>query len=226
MKCINCGQEKDRLGQHWAMSCEYPRIDSYKRSLLTGILMGDGHIPAYKSGNSQMRIRMTNKEFLDWLNSELSYMSNGVRFIQSAEESAKYMRESNFRPNAKKENYSDVWEINTRTHPYFTSLRKNWYTPEKDFPLDLIPFNSVAISMWYVTDGYLCNRENHNPYSAFRLDSQSHKSDEISEKFDDIGFKNTVRDGGNVIAISPNVTPEFLQWLGKAPDGFEYKWGI
>lgn len=223
MECPRCLEDKDRLGQHWAMSCDYPELSEYKKNILTGLLMGDGHVPK-THGNSQMRIRMINKEFLDWLDQELSYLSSGVRFIKSADDSAKQMRDSGFRPNAKKENYNDVWELNTRTHPYITNMRENWYVPEKSFNLDIIDLNKDVIKMWYVTDGYLCDRDGHNPYSAFRMDSQSGTASEISKELSSMGFNNSVRDGGNVIAISPLSTIDLLDWIGDAPDGFEYKW--
>jgi len=226
MECPNCGDDKQRLGQHWAMSCNYPYLGDYMRSIFTGLLMGDGHVPNPTSGHAQMRIRMVNKEFLEWLDEELSFMSNGVRFVQSAEDSAEHMRKRGLRPNAKAENYSDVWELNTRTHPYFTALRRIWYVPDKQFPVDYIPFNNNVVSMWYVADGYLCKRDKHKPYSAFRLDSQSNNAQKISKRLENSGFRNTVRDGGNVIAISPNSTPDFLNWLGDTPTGFKYKWSI
>lgn len=225
MDCPNCEKDRDRLGQHWAMSCEYPNIPDYMKSLFVGLLMGDGHVPNVSYGNPQMRIRMVNKPFLNWLDCKLEYMSNGVRFIQSAEDSAEYMKDRGFRPNADSENYSDVWELNTRTHPYFNEMRDTWYNPSKVFPLDDITLNSTVVKMWYVTDGYICDRSNHNKYSAFRLDSQSEIAIEISEKLSNKGFKCTVRDSGNVIAVSPDSTDQFLNWLGEAPDGFEYKWG-
>jgi len=223
MRCPNCGEEKSRLGQHWAMSCSFPKISDRNKLILEGILLGDGHVPDVK-GNSQMRIRMTNEDFLHWLDSELSYMSNGVRFVKSAKESAEQNRKSGLRPNAKEENYNDVYELNTRTHPYFTKLRELWYTPDKTYKEELVSFEPELIKMWYVTDGYLCERENHNPYSAFRLDSQSESADDIVERFINQGINCTSRDGGNVIAISPLSTMDFLEWIGSPPDGFSYKW--
>lgn len=224
MKCPNCGNEYSRIGQHWAMSCGYPNISEDKRYIFSGLLMGDGYIPNCSDGNSQMRIRMVNEDFLCWLDSEISWLSCGVRFIKSAKDSAKDMRNRGYRPNAKEKNYSDVYELNTRTHPYFTSLRNSWYTPNKKFNKTVIPHNYLTYKMWYVTDGGLCKRESRNPYAYFRMDSNSHFAKTISTRLSNIGIESNVRDGGNVLAITTESTPDFLDYIGEPIKGFEYKW--
>lgn len=186
--------------------------------------MGDGHIADTSWGQTQMRIRLINEEFLNWLDDELSWLSTGVRFIKSAEESARRMRDSGYRPNANSDNYSDVYELNTRTHPYFTALRNSWYTPDKSFNRDIIPDNKLTYKMWYVSDGGMCRREGRNPYPYFRMDSNSEFAKTISRRLSNKGIESNVRDGGNVVAVSTQSTDDFLNYIGGAPSGFEYKW--
>jgi len=224
MNCPKCGKNLERLGQHWSMSCSYPKINSRRRLILSGLLMGDGHIPESKDGETQMRIRLINDEFLSWLDDELSWLSCGVRFVKSAEESAKSMRDSEFRPDANSDDYSDVYEMNTRTHPYFTALRESWYTPDKRFTKQIIPDNKLTYKMWYVTDGGMCKRENRNPYPYFRMDSNRNFAKVISRRLSNKGIESNVRDGGNVVAVSTNSTDDFLDFIGEPPAGFEYKW--
>lgn len=224
MECPSCRAEYDRLGQHWSMSCGYPDVPEGMRYIFSGLLMGDGHVPDRKSGNTQMRIRMVNRDFLHWLDNKLSWISSGVRLVKSAEEAASDMRDRGYRPNAESENYSNVYELNTRTHPYFTALRNSWYTPDKRFSENIVPHNPTTYKMWYVTDGGLCKREDRNPYVYFRMDSNRHFAKTISRRLSNIGVESNVRDNGNVLAITTGSTPDFLEYIGKPPKGFEYKW--
>jgi hypothetical protein len=226
MDCPVCGKKGlSRIGQHWSMSCSHPRINSVERSIFTGLLMGDGHIPPANK-NTHLRVRMVNKEFLNWLDNEVSLPSK-VKFIKSAEESAKQNRDRDFRPEASAENYSDVYELRTAFHPYFTALRKIFYTPNKEFTSENILLNSESVRMWYVCDGTLrrANAENRRPAVEFRLDSQSDLSqelaDKVSEKFD---ITARASSSGNVIRVSTEDTDRMFEWLGKPPTGFKHKW--
>lgn len=225
MKCPNCGNKYEKLGQHFSVgSCDFPEIEDSKKEILSGLLMGDAYIK--KSKYNSMIVSMCNEEFLEWLDNRLGWVSSGVIRVRTAKNSAKNNRESGFRPNAKEKDYSDVYRLTTFSHPLFNRMRNNWYSPEgKKFNMLKVTLSPEQLRMWYVSDGGLLERENRNPYAYFRLDSQKNLSENISELLEEIGIENNVRDGGNVIATTTESTPEILAYMGEPVPGFEYKWG-
>jgi len=72
--------EFEKLGTHWSRgNCDYPEPDSEFQEVLTGIYMGDGNLAAHHSNNPYMRWNNVNKTFLEYLDSELGWLTTGVR---------------------------------------------------------------------------------------------------------------------------------------------------
>ena len=194
------------------------------REIIKGLLMGDGSIDI-GDGNCEacLRVGMANKPFLDWLDKTyLSEISRGVRHKCTPEEGAKNVRKTGFRPNAKAENYSHIYELSTRRLPDLSKIHKEWYSNNgsKYYPnnLELTP---LSTKMWYCGDGGINITGN---YCSIKCSNESKRVQYIKNLFDDINIDITFKNG--VIRINKKQSPKLLHYMGKAPIGFEYKWEL
>lgn len=227
--CPTCNNEYKRLGMHWAMKEEcIPTLTKHKKDIILGLLMSDGNIVQVNhSKNAYFMVSMITKEYLEYIDDKLSYLSNGVKLVTTAEESARQKRESGFRPNANKENYNDIYRITTKTHPYFTELRK-WYSTGKkvwDYNIDL---NPTVLKHLYCGDGTLHQKRSISIAAANEIDRQN----EITEKFKKASYPvsnfniSKRKNGSKSMDILFNVktSEKMFNDMGSPPPGFEYKW--
>jgi len=193
---------------------------STRVEMLTGILMGDGTVD--RSGtNPRLKIEMTNKAYLNYVDNLLGNMSTGVRLVQTSEESAERMRSTEFRPNADSQNYSDVYRLTTRRHPSFVKF-SNWYNSgEKIIPkLELTP---TILKNWYVCDGHLDKRDNSRPSVIFGITNEYERSDKLEQMFIEQGIDANTTKSKN-LRIGVDHTEKFFEFIGEPVDGFKYKW--
>jgi hypothetical protein len=221
--CKQCGQSKDNLSNHWRMSqeCNYPDVTKKQNDVLTGILMGDGSLDR-RGANSNMKIEMINKEYLEYVDEVLDNLSNGVYKTQSAEESASRMRNSGFRPDARAKNYSAVYRLTTKTHPKLNNF-DSWYeTGEKVIPkIELTP---TILKHWYVCDGHLQNKnKNHRPRVGIGITNEYERSDKLEQMFIEKGLDANPTESKN-LDIGVEHTEKFFEFIGEPVDGFKYKW--
>jgi len=220
--CEQCGEEKNNLGNHWRLSsdCEYPSFDWKQSSVLTGVLMGDGTLD--RSGaNSRIKVEMVNEAYLDYIDSLLGNLSNGVELIQTSEESAKRMRESGFRPDARGENYQNVYKLTTRRHPKLNDFDCWYNSGEKVIPeLELTP---TILKHWYVCDGHLAERDNTRPSVVFGITNEYEHSDKLEQMFIEQGLDANATKSKN-LSIGVDHTEKFFEFIGEPVDGFKYKW--
>lgn len=223
VECHECGKAYKRIVQHWSMSstCNHALITEYQMSLLLGMMLGDGSIKSSDVQNPCVRMRMINKPFLDWLDGELGWLSTGVRLDKTAEQSAEHCRNSGFRPNARAENYHDLYYLQTRSHPDL-AIFEEWYDSGSIvFPTDIVP-DRIAMRMWYVSDGSLCWQKTQRPHVKITSQNEQNRPEAIVSYFEQHGF--SVSQSGSNFYLSVDQTPQFLDWLGTPPPGFEYKW--
>jgi len=197
--------------------------------LLTGMLMGDGSINR-SSKNSWFQTEMITKPFLEWLDSELGWLSTGVRLKHTASEGAKKCRDSGFSPNAKAENYSDVYRLRSRCHPDLQPLA-DWYASgKKVFPND-IELTPTVLKMWYVSDGYY---DNHGAAKRITIgmSNEVDRRDNIEQLFENVGFEisnwniSERKDGSKRCnaQFTKDESQRLFEYMGESPAGFEYKW--
>lgn len=220
--CEQCGEEKKNLGNHWRLSsdCKYPKVSNIQRELLTGILMGDGCLD--KSGaNCAIKVGMINEEYLQYVDDVLGNLSNGVKLSQTSEQSAERMRSSGFRPNADASDYSTVYTLLTKRHPYFNNFLSWYSTGEKVFPhIELTP---TILKNWYVCDGHLEQRDGHRPRVIIGVTNEYNNSDKLEKMFFKVGVDVNVNKSKNLYIGADN-TEKFFDFIGDAVDGFKYKW--
>jgi len=220
--CKQCGESKTNLANHWRMSsdCDYPPLSEEQMDILTGIVMGDGTVD--RSGaNPRIKIEMVNEEYLTWLDNILGNMSTGVKHTQTAEESAKRLRESGFRPNADSSNYSDVYKLTTRRNPAFNRFSEWYDSGEKVIPeLKLTP---NILKNWYVCDGHLENRKNIRPMVSFGITNEYERSEKLEQMFIKAGIDANTTESKN-LRIGVEHTEKFFDYIGSPVEGFKYKW--
>lgn len=219
--CPTCGNEYKNLSMHWNQfsSCNFPKLTDNQKDIVTGVLMGDGCV-SRPGKNPLLSVVMINKDYLDHLDNVLGVYGKGVIKKMSASESAESNRNSGFRPNAKSENYSSIYSLNTRTSPEFEEF-KNWYnTGEKVFP-NTLKLNETIIKHWYVCDGTYANYGGKDRIEI-AASNEIDRFDNIIRMFDNIGFE--ARTSGKTIYFSNSESKMLFNYMGKALPGFEYKW--
>lgn len=216
--CQDCGSEKERLGQHLAMSnCQYP---IFNVEIIDGLLLGDGDLHQ-NSKNASLRVRNTNKRWLEEL-SEIIPQSYGPRYVKSAEELAQRDNESGFNEGADASNYKDVWSWQTVKTEQLSKQRERWYDgSDKRVPKDLELTPSV-VRHWIAGDGN-ANWTNSN-FACVRFGRVDERDDELLvSKFQRLGFESAHR-VGNSIRFSVEESRMLLKWSAPAPRGMDYKW--
>lgn len=222
--CPSCEREFERLGSHWARSmCERPSFSKRQLEILTGLLMGDGDIHGQNDPNPHFRVRMTNRDFLSYLEDRFGVLSTDVFLDRDAEYQYRQAAESNHEKFtvANREEYNDLYGFRTRSHPELHGL-KQWYeTGEKRFPSDL-SLTSTIVKMWYVCDGWLAEEKNYQPRVMIKAANESDRIEYLKGLFTEHGFDPHFT--RTELQFTVDETKRLLEWMGSPPSGFEYKW--
>ncbi len=217
-QCPNCKKEFISVGSHYSQSkCGYPDISDRQEEVCIGMLMGDAYINEHSdSGNSMLRTKMINKEFLDWLSDELLEISSNLELVMTASESFDDASSRFENSVTCSDNYSDIYEYRTIRHPYFNELRE-WYScGKKRFP-DNLELTPLIAKLWYVCDGSWDNRV------SIYSDNESSRPEYLKSLFKNWDVK--WQDSSNAIRFTRSDSDDFLSWIGEPVPGFEYKWG-
>jgi hypothetical protein len=222
--CPKCKKEYDYLGAHWYHNPEH-RVEFSKKQkdVLKGLLMSDGSID-YSKGNARYHVKMTNKEYLEYIDNLLGVVSTGVNVCKTSKEAAQDKRESGFRPNAEAVNYSDVYQVRTIKHPVFNEFAK-WYDSGKKVWPKKLELTPEVLKHLYVGDGTLQKSHNHISIAMF---NERNNKEKIESYFTEKGLPkpNRWHTDEKRCHASWNVeeSKKLLDYMGDAPPGFEYKW--
>lgn len=232
--CPLCDEKFQEIGKHWHGSkCDYPKISDEQREVITGILMGDGTVRKQdKNSNPKLSCGMVNKRYLDYLNEEVfPVLGNKVFLKKTAEEQARWHRESEFRPNAESSNYQDIFAWYTRNHPDLDEFVQWYSSGEKVFPSD-IDMSPLVMKHWFVGDGNFETDRYSIGRISFATSNELNNKSKIEEYFISIGFddfywKSSERKDGSFgggIYFSTDLTEDIFEYMGEPLPGFEYKW--
>lgn len=196
--------------------------------ILRGVMMGDGTLHKKDDKNPYALVAMINEEYLNYLKEQFGELGKDVYKKQTAEESAAAMRKNGLRPDAEAENYSDVYRWATRSHEELDFFKK-WYDEgHKVIPSDF-KLTPTVLKHWFVCDGHL--RTEGSYYGCtIALTDQRNNREAINDLFSSADLpapKWTERDAENKrteIVWSKKDSKKLLDYMGKAPPGFEYKW--
>ncbi|MFC6975834.1 hypothetical protein ACFQL1_15980 [Halomicroarcula sp. GCM10025709] len=224
--CPHCGGVFEQLANHWAQSatCVHPTLTQEQRELLKGLVMGDGSIsnPKRGSGDSRMRVTSTNERWLRWLRAQFGPLATEPTLDQTGEELGRKARSNpSFDDSGGDWEYSDIYRMSVRSHPYLTMMRKRWYPDgEIRYPDDL-HLTPLAAKAWYCSDGGISWTDS-AVFAAFGTHNEADRPGFLCDLFREHGF--TARYSEPLVRVSSTQTEDLLEWMGTAPAGFAYKW--
>lgn len=229
--CPDCGEEYTDLGKHWYYSPDHrPSFTEHQREIIIGLLMGDGSIDTCNK-NPIIDIEMISPNYLEYLDEQFGCLTTGVSLKKTAAESAQHNRDREFSPNAKEENYSDMYRLRSRTHPELQEFA-DWYSSgEKVWPED-IELTPTVLKHWYCGDGHWHNSEANNCISIAMANEISN-TNKIDEIFRNVGiqapsnYSSSERKGGSFTCnadFTVEQSKELWEYMGKPLPDFEYKW--
>lgn len=220
-KCHMCESKFKNLSNHWeqSRSCNFPKLSKEQNQIIKGIVMGDGCITR-PGKNPQLILEMVNKKYLKYISSKLNKYGTEVKLHKTAKQSAKEMRERDFRPNAKEENYQNSYRMSTRTTPQLNEFAE-WYGQEgKKFP-EKIKITPITLKHWFVCDG---TYSTHGGADRIEISAVNEKErfNKIVSSFQDIGLEARVT--GKTIYFSNSETNSVFDYMGEPVPGFKRKW--
>lgn len=224
-KCPNpgCNVECTDLGTHWWRSndCDYPIPTDRQQEMFKGLLMGDGCIARHGEidKNPRFTIQMVTESFLEWVHSEMYPLTTGVKLTDSntASERTKTLQATGFATGE----CQDVYTLESRGLPWLENLA-DWYSSgKKRFP-DNLELTPMVARMWYVSDGGLMH--NHTSQLQIASVNESSRQQFLLDLLNDVGFDGYATK--NKIVLNQSDRDQFLDWMGDAPPGFEYKWRV
>jgi len=224
--CHSCNRTYERIGYHWSNgSCEYPAIPDRKASIVMGLMLGDGTLRTQTS-NPFVQTYMVNKQFLEWVDNELAWLSTGVSLYRTAEDSARISR-NNGHSDAEASNYNDVYVMQTRTMPQF-SRYESWYDSGtyKRFEKNLV-LDSLEAKIWYACDGSMNWDRRYpgsHPHATIGVKSEMDDIGNVKRMFSDSSLGVSPTADTNTVRFTVSQTQSLLDWMGLSPPGFEYKW--
>jgi len=224
--CPDCGDEFSRISGHWAQSkCRYPKLSSNQKKIITGLLMGDGTM-GRSSKNPWIQANMITEKYLHYLDDNLGIISNGVKFHMTAEENAHRKRQSGFRPNANKKDYSDIYVWRSKCLPELIEFSEWYNSGKKVFPED-IELSPTVLKNWYVCDG-CWNNKNGCAYISISIVNERENTEKIEQYFRKSALPTPEYYSDTEYTFEARWGVEsskrLLEYMGSPLPGFEYKW--
>lgn len=199
VECPQCGVLVEQMGTHWSNSleCECPELDDRKRDILSGIVMGDGHIN--RQNTPYLQVGLKGREFLEWVYDELEYLSAGITHDQT----------------------NGLYYYRTISADIFDDFAEWYDSGSKRFPdLDLTP---RMAKVWYCCDGHLdWSSGRQNAVLKISVVNEVDRSELLFELFREHGFDPRIT--GHQLYFTADETKDVLEWMGDSLPGFEHKW--
>jgi len=223
--CPICGEKMINMGHHWkSNNCEYPELTKQQKDMIRGLMMSDATVQ--KGPKNNLILHMTEERFLEWVVEELSEICHSKYPIlyqtseEARENTANSLGEEGM---AEGTTYKAKHKILSRSHPFLNEF-DDWYIPDigKQYPLEELDVTPMLIKMWYVGDGTLTKHSSGSRASIACM-NEIDRIDKVADLIREQGFTVYAKSTGEV-QVSSSDTPDFLDWLGSPPPGFEYKW--
>lgn len=236
--CPECNVPYKNPSMHFTQSeCKRPGLSDIQIEMLKGLAMGDGSID-FRPKNWAIRWGSINKEFMEWFNWRMEDIGVEVRDTEKNIEEAKGGFDSFYSEEyINKMNYHKFYVWSTITHPKINKIFENWVVDGvKRFP-EKMKLNPINLCIWYCGDGGL-NWSNDKCHStSITTINESERIDNIVSSFKEIGLNPKIyqkdRKGSfdnphtyTSINFNGEELERFLEYIGPAPPGMEYKWEI
>jgi len=225
--CQQCGNEYQKIAQHWSKgsSCGFPSFTDHQREVITGLLMGDGCIDTTNK-NPYIKVKMISPNYLEYIADEFGVLGGEVSLKMTAAESAKANRDSGFRPNAKTENYSDVYLWYSMSHPTLVEFAEWYSSGKKVWPAD-IELTPTVLKHWYCGDGYWHNSGS-NSHIQIAMANEVDNTEKVDQMFRNVGLPTPSNYSISETYCDANFTveqsKELWEYMGEPLPDFEYKW--
>lgn len=221
--CHQCGNEYKEIGKHWSWSeCDYESLSQHQHEVVVGLLMGDGGLN-WSNDKPYVQVAMTTPNYLEYLSQSIFPTCSGnVALIQTAADCAERDRNSGMNPTANKENYSDLYKVQTMSHPDLTQYNSWYSTGKKVFPPD-IELTPTTLKHWYCGDGSLID----NGASKIALHNERKNEDKIKKVFRRVGLTiSNWYSGGSCtnITFRGDEAEAFFNYIGEPLPDFSRKW--
>jgi len=230
--CQQCGSEYERIGSHWSLSnsCSHPSFTDHQKEIITGLLMGDGCV-SRADKNPRIQVEMISPNYLQYISNKFGVLGSDVRLKHTAKENAKITRDKGFSPNAKAENYSDLYEWKSMNHPEIKEFA-NWYSSgKKVWPAD-IQLTPTVLKHWYCGDGSWNNKGSNNCI-RIAMANEVDNTDKVDKMFTKVGlpspsnYTTRIHKNGNMMCAAQftmGQSKKLWKYMGEPLPDFEYKW--
>jgi len=229
--CQQCGNEYQRIAQHWSKgsSCSFPSFTDHQQEIITGLLMGDGCVNT--GSNPRIIVQMISPNYLEYITEKFGVLGNDVSLYKTAEESAKENRDSGFQPNAKEENYSDIYWWQSMCHPELQKFA-DWYRSGKKVWPAGIELTPTVLKHWYCGDGNWDNYDSHNRI-RIAMANEIDNTNKVDQMFRNVGLPapsnytiSERKDGSKKCSATFTVeqSQQLWEYMGRPLPDFEYKW--
>lgn len=193
--------------------------------------MGDGCVNK-QAKNPHIMCGMVSQNYLKYIDNIFGCLGNGVSLHKTAKESAKQCKNRGFSPNAKEENYSDIYQWRSRSHPKLQKFA-DWYsTGKKVWPKD-IKLTPTVLKHWYCGDGHWKNKDGDN-YIIISMSNEVENQHKIDKMFENVGLPTPSNYNISKQQKSNNKkcdakwtvdqSKELWDYMGKPLPDFYYKW--
>jgi hypothetical protein len=217
--CHECGANREDVSQHWSMgSCEYPKYTEKQYDILTGIVMGDATVQNGGGRTPRVELYGTNERYLEYVREQFPLTFNDVSLKCTGEEQFDRLKDTDFDPNGSPGPYHDQFRLPSKSNDNNSNLLSWYSTGEKVFPPDL-SLNPIILRHYYACDGGM---DKNRSSSYIQANNENDRQDKIVEMFERVGLD--VSFSSNRIRFKKSDTPGFLDRIGPAPPGMEYKW--
>lgn len=214
LKCPSCNTFFSMLSSHWN-SCGEPKLSEKQKSMLVGMFLSDATV----SKDGTMKMYSSNKEFIDWLSDELSFVAYEPILNDTGEDRHKRNIKSGFDGNRDAE-YKDMYCMSVVRHS-FTESMIDWYDEGRNkFIPESLPVDENMMKIWYCGDGGLNWSKDKRAYSELRPINFDNSN--VTKLVDKFGLEYSIQESGTVCFYGD--TEKFLDKIGPAPKGMEYKW--
>lgn len=231
--CPQCGKTYKCLGNHWQQSsqCSYPELTDQQIEITTGLLMGDGWLNRGNK-NPQLGVKMEESSlpYLYHVSRVFGPLGRDVRLVRTAKEGAEESRKSGFSPEAREENYSDIYQWMSRGNPELHKF--DWYGNGKKTWPDDIDLTPTVLKTWYASDGCWDTNNGANRIKI-GMANEVENTYKVDQYFEGVGLPtpsnyNIGENGSGRVScsavFSSSGTRELFDYMGDALSGFEYKW--
>lgn len=205
--CPTCGESKERVAQHWAMSnCGYPSLTDAQQATLDGIVLSGGSVGG-NGTNRHVVVGTASGRLARWLADQLGWMCQSVRETDEAGD-----REI-------------IYRVRTPSHPACNQYERWGKLPANSgrAPSGGFSLSAHAGRVWWALAGGLGWQGEYDSqrYGLFSAERDG-RAEAIQQVLSNAGFETDRRQ--RRVHLTPTVVSEWLAWIGDPVPGVEYKW--